>query len=876
MSQLGNKKVGKVLSVVTALALLLCIFAVNPVQALQVSDANEAILNLSRTVPATTQQLNRQFNVTYTINPDPVQGSVTSSKAKEFYLVIDTSGSMNYDLAGNQYSSNTKRLAIAKEAAKKFIDKLSGVPNVKAGLITYDNVASKKCDLTSNLSTVKTAINNLSANGGTNIGDGLRYAYYRLSKSESSAEKYIILLTDGQPTYHSITKDPEYDSWGRLKGDYPYMMTDGIAQKYKGGGSYATDNDKQYSYKVAEDLIKTSGIKTYMIAFTIGSDQNILSEIAEKAGGTYKQALDAEALNEVYNEISEDIINDFSLQNVSFEETFPAGISVVESDYGLKVEGQKVSGNLPSVNYHLNKSTNRYEASPIEFSITLMGDTPGDYVLGAANSSKLSYEDVNGSTKRLYFSELNIRIEGVQAPITLNKSLSSNEVNLNEEVTASYQILPQPMEFLYSGNSRDKEIVLVFDTSSSMEKKLDGNTAGLHDQTREQIAKEAAVSFIDKLEGVQGVKVALVSFSSGATIRRELTSDLDAIRDEINSLPTMSGTNIGGGLRLAYYILKDGKETSDKYIILLTDGEPSSYTTKNRYTEEFYLESEENGGYNKSYYEKEGTQYAEKVVDALINTMEINNYFISFSSKINVLETLADRAGGQHRTALDAEALNKVYESISKTIESDFTVRNVQFTEVFPEGITIGNVPDDFTVSGQTVTGNLGDITYKYNESSGKYVAPEIEFSIKLNTPTAGDYTIGKDESSYIVYKDLNEENTKKCFEEIGLIVKGTEEPEIPDEPEVPVVPDFEVVGFRKVGENVRVEVNITVPSDCDWKLVDASGKEYTLSGNEVIALDGVNLSLYQTYDGYLWYELSDGSTGTIGPERLFNGVNIN
>lgn len=144
--------------------------------------------------------------------------------------------------------------------------------------------------LTTNLNSVKSRVNALEANGGTNIGDGLRRAYYRLtdtrSTNENPIEKYLILLTDGEPTYHSTYRTYPYN----------FYFEDGNAPHFRGGGSYAWPEDKQYCYDVAERFIKQSGIKSYMIAFTEGSNANVLSEVATKAGGVYKRAVTSDAL----------------------------------------------------------------------------------------------------------------------------------------------------------------------------------------------------------------------------------------------------------------------------------------------------------------------------------------------------------------------------------------------------------------------------------------------------------------------------------------------------------------------------------------------------------------------------------------------------
>ena len=293
-----------------------------------------------------------------------------------------------------------------------------------------------------------------------------------------------------------------------------------------------------------------------------------------------------------------------------------------------------------------------------------------------------------------------------------------------------------------ASTNQDKEIVLVFDTSTSMQKGLSGNSNLMwNEDSRETIAKAAALSFIDGLKEKTGVKVALVSFSASAVIRSELTSNLEQIKTEVQALPTIMGTNIGDGLRMAYYILENGNSTAEKFIVLLTDGEPTQYTKKANNIDDYYLGSE-SAPHTKTDTIK-AKEYCLEVVDKLLNTKDINNYFIAFSTRVNALEEAASEAGAQYKEAENAEALNTIYQEISQIVISDYSVLNVQFSEVFPEGLVPVEASGGLVINGQTVTGNLGDISYTYDADSGRFVSNnQKDFFIKLKGSNAGDYIL--------------------------------------------------------------------------------------------------------------------------------------
>lgn len=858
-----KKSVKRVVALLSIFTLLVCCLTINITGA---AEYLETPLTLTRTLSASSLMINQPFTVNYKIVPQAVAAAVHVQKDKEFFIVIDTSGSMDDKLEGS------KRITVAKEAAKSFLNKLKGKTGVKAGLISYDNLADIEKNLTSDINSLITAVDGLQVGGGTNIGDGLRRAYYKLIKSgNSSAEKYIILLTDGEPTYHSIKK-------GKL------MMEDGVPDDYDGGGSKSTKNDIDYCYKIAEELIKPSDIKSYMIAFTTGSNQNVLEAVAQKAGGTYKQALTSGALNQVYDEIYEEIINDFSLQNVVFEEVLPAWVEVVSAPAGFTVNGQVLKGNLPSINYKYNASTKQYSASELKFEVTLKGNTAGSYVLGANKTSKLSYLATDGNARLLYFEELSLQVNDLSAPITLDRSLSGAEnLKVHQSFDVNYVIKPGEMEIEESTiSSSKKEIVLVIDTSSSMKLDINGNNTSAANKQRLSIARQAAINFINNLKDRDDVKIALVSYNAEAQVNSALSTNFNDLKNKINALGTSYGTNIGDGLRKAYFILKNGDNEAEKYIVLLTDGEPTEYSVISNQNSGFYLDAGDAPVTKKDYSGSIGADYCTAVVENLVNKMNINNYFIAFSTKSNMLSSMAQLAGGQYKQALIADDLLAIYEDISSVVDSEYVVRNVKFSETFPAGLTIDSVDSKLSISGNTVTGSLGDIPYTYNADTGKYTANEINFTIKLKGNAPGEYTLS---NSKINYVDIDGENEEKPFpdRQVTIQQRDHDDPYIPDDPDGPIVDpgsaELKVTNVTRMGEEAEATVSIKLPlGTIEYQLIDtdpANPKVIPVvvkNGNNVIT--GINI--YKTLKAKLRYKNPDGSYSETGEVTIYKAVDVN
>ncbi|MDU5107375.1 VWA domain-containing protein [Clostridium sp.] len=200
------------------------------------------------------------FDIEMTATPDPaivgeditVNGVVkpndfeTEIPAKEIVLVLDTSGSM----AGNKMTE-------LKKAANAFIEKMKGVENLDIGIVQYSTLAIinpkrengndtyKSHDASFSDSTVPKyrplenelldvtdsrltqMINGLEAKGGTNIGEGLRKAIYMLDNGKKDANKAVVLMTDGLPTFYSVEENTlifsdmslwtsAYTSWNNL------------------------------------------------------------------------------------------------------------------------------------------------------------------------------------------------------------------------------------------------------------------------------------------------------------------------------------------------------------------------------------------------------------------------------------------------------------------------------------------------------------------------------------------------------------------------------------------------------------------------------------------------------------------------------------
>ncbi|PKM51712.1 MAG: hypothetical protein CVV02_05475 [Firmicutes bacterium HGW-Firmicutes-7] len=390
--------------------------------------------------------VNDQFVVNYKFQPQDIAASnilpESYNKPKEIVMIIDTSGSMAWDVNGNSlssYQSYKSRIALAKNSAKNFLAEIEGLSNIKVAIVEYNTDVSIKyrnstallpVNKSSDYSFLISSIDNLSAGGGTNVGKGMYEGFKLLQSGSTSAEKYFIFLTDGAPTYYTY-----YDTDKDGKKDYneSYYLTSGNTNYLKRGGTGSSDSDgKALNYgKEVGTVIKSSSmdVESYFVAFADNDAGNKLEVISDAAAGHYKKAMTGDALSDIYEELGEQISSDISIKNVYFEETFPEEFEIIEFPDNMKKVGNTIKGEFGSINYNLNAEGTYFQANPKEFKVVLKAKNVGEYVLGANDSSYIRYVDLDNTIKIKPFALVDISVYENKPPV-FTASLSNSLTDL--------------------------------------------------------------------------------------------------------------------------------------------------------------------------------------------------------------------------------------------------------------------------------------------------------------------------------------------------------------------------------------------------------------------------------------------------------------
>lgn len=117
------------------------------------------------------------------------RGQTSQESKADIVLVIDKSGSMEWDWKGEQ------KFYSAQKASKALIDVLPSTNQVS--IVSFSFKAKTELGLTNEFENAKTAVDEINVGGATNIYDGLDNALTVLENQGTASSQNILLLTDG-------------------------------------------------------------------------------------------------------------------------------------------------------------------------------------------------------------------------------------------------------------------------------------------------------------------------------------------------------------------------------------------------------------------------------------------------------------------------------------------------------------------------------------------------------------------------------------------------------------------------------------------------------------------------------------------------------
>lgn len=332
--------------------------------------------------------------------------------------------------------------------------------------------------------------------------------------------------------------------------------------------------------------------------------------------------------------------------------------------------------------------------------------------------------------------------------------------------------------------SSEKEVVLVLDASGSMS---ESNKLSNLKSSANKLAEELL-----KPSNKQKIKVGVVYYADGISKKCDLNTNLEQVKDCINSVESDGGTNIQLGIKTANGMFSGN--TKDKSLIILSDGEPTFYTDENGNRHGAgNSDNHEDGikginGYWKdyvyyyNYYDKYdntllyscsifsctenvGKKPSEAALEEIAN-FDGKVYTIGFMVNEKAKNFLTNLAGnkGKYYSANNTSDLNSIFTLISEQIDKIAT--NVQVVDV---------VPKTFNVNEQYLIDNYGDKTI-IDENTYKY-GDNLIVSKNDNEETVITWLIGdlkaNNNSSLTFRIDAKEDYYGSMFTNDGAILTG-------------------------------------------------------------------------------------------------------
>lgn len=278
--------------------------------------------------PAHTKTIADNGDGTYTLSLDVTGDSETSSTSTpaDVVLVVDTSGSM----AGN-------RIDTVKRAANGLIntlltdenEKLDASQQIRVSVVSFSSKVNSTSEFTASVRTAQGTINGLNAwdngnssSGGTNWEDALNTANDVLASGRADANKYIVFLSDGAPTFR--VSSVQTGSHGELKWvdgwfkwvDVPDYDKDDSNLTPSGCHGSGTGDRFNANYNCAVAAANKRGNAT-LFAVSAGSEANQkMNTFATDTKGSFLDGTNEQSLNAAFSQIAQTITNSAAYKDV--------------------------------------------------------------------------------------------------------------------------------------------------------------------------------------------------------------------------------------------------------------------------------------------------------------------------------------------------------------------------------------------------------------------------------------------------------------------------------------------------------------------------------------------------------------------------------
>ena len=248
------------------------------------------------------------------------------------------------------------------------------------------------------------------------------------------------------------------------------------------------------------------------------------------------------------------------------------------------------------------------------------------------------------------------------------------------------------------------DIVLVMDTSGSMDYRMDKDEDARPGESRLDYAKTAANDLVNSVvKNGNDVRVAVVSFNKDAKTVVGYTSDKGELRRGIDGLWADGGTNWEAGLAAANGLT--ARDGAKKYIVFLSDGKPTYRYEKHSFLGYSWTEVAGNGRYYEQANFDHAVAEAKKRGNATLFSVAVGSTQ-KVSERMSSFQKEATGSTDGCYSATTPEALKQAFASITQTITQSAQYTNVTMTDVLTDYVNFVGKDGNVRVSARDAEGN--------------------------------------------------------------------------------------------------------------------------------------------------------------------------
>ena len=284
--------------------------------------------------------------------------SQTTVSPADIVVVFDTSSSMSGSMGDNS------RLEVAKTAVNSMAQHLltsenqGKDSNIRMALVPFSTTVGNVLNFTDNAMDIVSAVNGLRADGGTNWEAALKAANAKLTSGRKGVKKYIVFMSDGDPTFRTSSVRTGTDWLGRPTYDDDDRR--GLPAGVHGSGS-----SDQYGANLSSAVAEANrrGDAT-LFSVGVSSDPTKMRGFADQTKGSYYSATSTDELNKAFADIIGQINRKSSYKNVSITDTLSDYAEFVNADFGSN-----------DVTVTASKDGNSVDLNESDYTVTVSGKT---------------------------------------------------------------------------------------------------------------------------------------------------------------------------------------------------------------------------------------------------------------------------------------------------------------------------------------------------------------------------------------------------------------------------------------------------------------------------------------------------------------------